>query len=564
MLRLLGRMTALLLCLSATGGAAGAPVDCGPTPNTKCLAAAIFLLAKTLPEKNGFRERVAFAETALADGDLKIALEYVVGETADPPPWEDIEWMARAGRFERAIEQAKQRTSPVERLGGLLAVAGQFLDKNDTVRAQKIIEEVDRELPSVPVADNDPDAGSLGPTAGEIRARLGQLDRAAQLISGTSEAVGTLLAIASKYPAAASLREPAWQEAERAKELRGWQQLIEDAISRGDKAEISGVARRAGKAIGAATDANNPMWAIPLARVLLAAGEPNLSADLLKQWPQWLESKEEIIRSNICKELMPVLAGLGRDQDVEAVVRAENSPADRSQCLSKAAEAYFHLGRHDVAERLDAEALALAESSPTRESKLKWDHDAALHNLALARARRGDIDGALIAAAKLRDEAKVREVTSYVVRSAIDGGFGPITAPAIETLEQRAAAAQDTGLLLQAGGDWHSVGKESEARRSLDQAEKIARERGVPLNPTELGVAVELTWRLNGKSDPQSLVETVDRLGVSDPSTIDHLVEIIMPVSPAVALQLADRQVEVWRRIMELGNIAIRMADDAK
>ena len=58
--------------------------------------------------------------------------------------------------------------------------------------------------------------------------------------------------------------------------------------------------------------------------------------------------------------------------------------------------------------KMDVEALALADSSPTREPKLKWNHDAALHNLALARARRGDIDGALIAAAKLRDEAKVR------------------------------------------------------------------------------------------------------------------------------------------------------------
>jgi hypothetical protein len=228
MRRWLGGMTAFLLSLCATVGAAATPVDCGPVPSVKCLASAIFSLAKTLPEDDGFRRHVAFAERELAHGDLKVALEYVVGESADPPPWEDIEWMARAGRFDRAIEQAKQRTSPVERLGGLLAVAGQFLDENDAVRAQKIIEGVERELPSVPVADNDLDAGSLSPVAGEIHARLGQLERAAQLISGTSEAVGSLLAIARKYPMAASLRERAWQEAERAKELRGWQQLVEE------------------------------------------------------------------------------------------------------------------------------------------------------------------------------------------------------------------------------------------------------------------------------------------------------------------------------------------------
>ena len=69
----------------------------------------------------------------------------------------------RAGRFDRAIEQAKQGTSPAERLGGLLAVAVQFLDKNDTVRAQTLVEAVERELPSVPVDDKDECASSAAP-----------------------------------------------------------------------------------------------------------------------------------------------------------------------------------------------------------------------------------------------------------------------------------------------------------------------------------------------------------------------------------------------------------------
>ena len=155
-------------------------------------------------------------------------------------------------------------------------------------------------------------------------------------------------------------------------------------------------------------------------------------------------------------------------------------------------------------------------------------------------------------------------MTSYVVRSAIDGGFGPVAGPAIETLEQRAAAAHDTGLLLQAGGDWHSIGKESEARRSLAQTEIIARERGVPLNPTELGVGSRGDVAARGGGQAEAMVGIVDKSGVDDPSAIDHLVEIIQPISPAVAVQLSDRQVEVWRRITELANIALQMAGHVK
>jgi tetratricopeptide (TPR) repeat protein len=472
--------------------------------------------------------------------------------------------MARAGRFDRAIEQAKQRTSPVERLGGLLAVAGQFLDKNDTVRAQKIIEEVERELPSVPVADNDLDAGSLSPAAGEIRARLGQLERAAQLISGTGEAVGTLLAIAGKYPVAVSLRERAWQEAERAKELRGWQQLVEDAISRGDKAEISRTARRAGKAIGAATDANVPMWAIPLARVLLAAGEPNLSVKLIEPWPQWVNGKDAISQFNTVNALMPVLASLGREDEVQRAASAVNDVYDRSRCLSVAAEEYFRLGRHDVGAKLDAEALRFAESSPAEQLRQRTDSDTALHNLALARAGHGDIQGALAVVAKLSNGVRVRDVTSYVVRRAIDSGHGPVAAPAIQSLQQIAYIDQNVGLLLRAAESWLAIGNEASARESLSEALEKRDALQAPLTWEESSLAAELMWRLEGAGKAEVVIGIVDKLNKSDPSAIDHLVEVIRPISPAVAVQLSDKQVEVWRRITELANIAIRIAGDAK
>jgi len=306
-------LVAAWLCFAAAGPATAAPIDCSAAISTKCLAAAIFSIAKTLPDNEGFRQRVAFAETELAPGDLKTALEFIVGESADPPSWEDIEWIARTGRFDRAIEKAKQAKSQIARLGGLLAIAVLYLDKNDTVRAQKIVEDVESELPTVPGTDSDQEAASLSRDAGEIRARLGQLDRAVQLISKDDEAVGTFLAIANKYPIAASLREQAWRAADHARQLRNWTYLVEDAISRGDQVEISRVARRAGSAMEAATNANDPMWAIPLAQVFVTAGTPEAAARLVRLWPEWVKGKDAISQHNCqCADAGPGRPGSRR------------------------------------------------------------------------------------------------------------------------------------------------------------------------------------------------------------------------------------------------------------
>ncbi|HWX60852.1 hypothetical protein [Bradyrhizobium sp.] len=167
-------------------------------------------MARTLPDDSYFGRHVAFAAQELAAGDIKTALEYVVNDNPDPLPWEDIEWTARAGLFDRATELANQRGSPVERLGGLLAVAAYALDKNDKARATRIVEAVERELPSIKADDSDEAAALLPDLAAEIWARLEQTERAARLLEkGGVGSVSTLLSIAGEYPAAASLREQA-------------------------------------------------------------------------------------------------------------------------------------------------------------------------------------------------------------------------------------------------------------------------------------------------------------------------------------------------------------------
>src|SRR3954447_3360569 len=106
MLRWLCGLAAVALCSCMSVAARSEPVDCGATPTPKCLASAIFKLAKTLPDDSYFRRHVAFAEQELASSDVKVALDYVHSDPPDPLPWEDIDWIARAGRFDRAIQVA--------------------------------------------------------------------------------------------------------------------------------------------------------------------------------------------------------------------------------------------------------------------------------------------------------------------------------------------------------------------------------------------------------------------------------------------------------------------------
>jgi predicted negative regulator of RcsB-dependent stress response len=564
MRRCWGGIAGFLLYLSGTEGARAAPVDCGPAPNVKCVATEVFSLAKTLPDDSYFRRHVAFAEQQLAPGDLKTALEYVVSDNPDPSPWEDIEWMARAGRFDPAIKLARQRKAPVERLGGLLAVAEHLLDRNDNARAQKIVEEVERALPSL-AGDSDDYAALVPQDVGELWARLGQIDRSARLIAGAGTgSVERLLAIAEKYPAAASLREQAWGEAERVKEFSAWQALVEDAIKRGDQAEISGAAQRVGTAMAGATDSDSPDYAIRLARVLLTAGSPELAATLVKPWPQWVNGKDPTTQYNVLLSLIPVLVGLTRDQDVEAATHAVSSFSYRAQCMSIAAAEYFRIGRSDVATRFDREALFAAALPATGEPKAQWDRDAALQNVALARADHGNIQGALDAVAKLADGAQVGGALYYVVRRAIDNGHGPVVGPAIEAMEQVARTTEAAGVLLQAANYWYEIGEEKEARRSLAEAMKMAEEHRTPLDANQLGTAAELTWRLDGAGKAESIIGIVDRLGVNDPGAINRLVEIVTPMSPAVALQLTGRLSEVEPQIDELAGVGIEIAGGAK
>jgi tetratricopeptide (TPR) repeat protein len=551
MRRWLGVIAAFVLC--AAPAAAAGPADCAAAPDVKCLAAEIFALAKTLPADNPVRLQAAFAERELAPGDVATALDYIVTDYPDPPAWDSIDWLAKAGRLDIAIKQAAQLKLPAERAGALLAVAANLLDRKDAARAQKLVEEAERQLPSIPV-DELKYVQRYEYDRGQLWLRLGQIERAARIVTSTE----SLLLFADKYPAAAvKLRAQAWRVAERNNRLSDWKYVVEDAVRRGDQADAARAGERAGSvSSGGQTDA-----AIAIARGLSMAGLPEQAAKLIKPWPQWLDGNDAT-RTWTAGTLMPILAGLGRDQDVLSAARAIGNLVERSYYLGVAADEYVRLGRIDAVERLDEEALALAALAAAPDQKS--DRDAVLHNLALARAGRGDIQGAFAVVAKLRDEARVRRVMSYVVRRAIDSDHTPVVGPAIEAMQEMAIAAQDAPLLLEAAERWYTVGSENKARSSLAQAMKMTDAGQAKLTGAESGLAAELVWRLQAAGKPEALIEIVDRIGVTDTGAIDHLVEIVRPVSPAVAVQLTARQTDVARRMDELAKIALQVAASGK
>src|ERR1700751_4761478 len=146
-----------------------------------------------------------------------------------------MDWLAKAGRFDVAIKQARQLKSPAERVGALLAVATRLLDRKDATRAQKAVEEAENLLPLVS-GDDLKYAEYFAIERGELWLRLGQIERAARSPTSTE----ALLLFADKFPAAAAkLRAQAWREAERDNRLHDWKLLAEDAIKRGDQVEAA-------------------------------------------------------------------------------------------------------------------------------------------------------------------------------------------------------------------------------------------------------------------------------------------------------------------------------------
>jgi tetratricopeptide (TPR) repeat protein len=535
-----------LLVLGGASVSRAADFDCGPNPSLSCIAPYLYAAAKSPSVDDFTRNSASFAESELAPGNIAVAVEYVVSDNPDPSPWERIRYMARAGLFDHAIEESKRAEVPSARIGGMLAVAWQLAEVKAFDRASKILDEIEPQLASV--ADSD---YSHAAHAAEIWAKIGQFDRAARLLSNDqTRSVIALLDIATKYPAnAVSLRQQAWAQAERANDRTIWQVITEDAAKRGDADTTSRAAQRA-----LAFPLDYPDGKIRLAQALLTVRLRDQASEVIGSWRVWAKAKRGIELNRLIQSIVPLLAQLGRDDEIEPGANLIRDPFARIGAYSQAAEAFFRLGRWYLAARFEAKAIEIAESAPYDDRKSQWERDAAFNNLALMRSRRGDVRGALEMASQVGDGIKMREVISSIIRAALDGGFGVVAVPAIDRLAALARANGNAKLLIEAASATNRLDQKEKAREMLAEALALGR-RGAD-SKLELYATAELMWRIDGNLEP-----ALDMVGAAGTeaersSSFKEFAKLTAPSSPAAALKIASRISDPKYQLEALSHVA--------
>src|ERR1043166_4219461 len=94
--------TALLLtALAAWTPATAADLGCETPPSLQCVAGHMFRIAKASHPDTWMRERAQIAETQIAPANLAVAIGYFIDDNPDPPPWDLIYYIARAGLFDQ-------------------------------------------------------------------------------------------------------------------------------------------------------------------------------------------------------------------------------------------------------------------------------------------------------------------------------------------------------------------------------------------------------------------------------------------------------------------------------
>src|SRR5262249_61446975 len=162
-------------------------------------------------------------------------------------------------------------------------------------------------------------------------------------------AVETLPGVAKAPPqAAANLRRLAWSQAERADLTSIWRTITTDAAERGD----AGTAAQAGqRALARVRD--EPHAALDAATALLALGRSEEVGKAIDPWRTWLTGQQGPQLANLIDRIIPVLAKLRRDAEVEAAARMVTDPARRSNAFARAADPLFRLGPATAAGKLD-------------------------------------------------------------------------------------------------------------------------------------------------------------------------------------------------------------------
>jgi tetratricopeptide (TPR) repeat protein len=395
--------------------------------------------------------------------------------------------------------------------------------------------------------------------AAEIWARIGRFDRAAHLLSDDqARSIIALLDIATKFPAnAAALRQQAWAQAERANDWITWQIVAEDAAKRSDADTTSRAAKRA-----LALPSDHTESKIRLAKALLQVGLRDEAGGVIGSWWAWTKAKRGIELANLIRSIVPLLAQLGRDEEIGPGANLIQEYFARSGAYSQAAEEFFRLGRWYLAAKFEAKAIEVAESAPYDDRKSQWERDAAFNNLALARSRRGDVRGALEMTSQVGDGVKMREVISYIIRAALDGGHGVAAVPAIDRLAALARANGNVTLLIDAASATNRLDQKDKAREML--AEALALGRSGADSNVELYAAPELMWRIEGNLEPALDMINAAGTEAERSAAFKEFARLVAPSSPADALKIASRISDPKYQLEALSSVAEALLAERK
>jgi len=336
------RVLIALIAIAAVLGlvpAKASGIDCGRQPTLTCLAPHILALAQTLLKDKYRAQHVRFAQNELVSANPEVALRFYLWDDPDPAEWWDIDWIARAGRFDRALALAEKKpdtpdvSDRIRRVGGLVAIAHRLAEAGQTRRAAELLDKVEPELIPEVMGEHPIDIA-----AAEIWVASGQTGRAKRLFGRTTFsdlAVESSLALANKHPTLAPvLRGEAKKAAARANSSEAWLRVMKDMVERNDIEGAIEAARR-----GAAAEQRYPARAAAeRARLLLRLSRREEAGKEIDPWRTWAARPRW---SDDLPLVTGVLAQLGRDNDIEAATEMVTGYFARSGAFNKAADHLF-------------------------------------------------------------------------------------------------------------------------------------------------------------------------------------------------------------------------------
>lgn len=532
------------------------PIDCGDKPTLACLAPHVFALARTQADSEHQKSAVKFAEEKLMPGDPGIALWYVVWDDPDPSEWDDIMWMARAGLFDQAIAAAEARAKPTNqykanpyaRVGGLMTVAWELGRQAQKQRGAAVLKLVEPDVAKF----NDPDSDgefALRTWLGAVLAQTGQLQKAIAHLHKINASAAEFDHLAEIQPAdAGMIRQEAWKAAERRNEAHVWLELADRAFDRADSWLAATATRRAAAAL---KKEDRTYERTKVVSNFLRAGLLDEAGTALTAWLAMFSSGVLKIGSGDGQVVIPLLAQVGSDAQFEAFMdQVAGLPMD-ARAFGHAADQAFRADRLQLGEKFQKRAIDLGAN------------DNSLHNLALMRARRGDVEGAFALIARMTNPKQARDVTTYVINAAIAEGHDGAAIPAISRLRTAALAEGDAGLMLKAAGFYASAGSKDEARRTLRQITEMVKDKDRLSAMMMSRDVVDLFWRLDGNVPA---IRTALRAYAGTPDLqadlIASIVEVIHREAPDEAIRIASGLTDPNKRLSALERIARKLADD--